>query len=252
MHGLGELLLTRLDPPELAEARTWYTKAAEAGNTNAMVGLGALLADWLDPPELAEARTWLQKAAEAGNTNAMVGLGIFLTDRLDPPELAEARTWYEKAADTGNTSAEYNLGMLCATQGDADGASRAWHGVIEKDQENDLVIAAALALAAVSALQGELQAARQLLDLASKRGWTSAATYATALDPNEHARANACQRLRDLAGDTDALNFLGIAAYSDREYDDARSYWTRSNDLGDGVSPLLLRLTTPSSPNESR
>ena len=52
------LLADRLDPPELAEARTWWTKAAEAGHTDAQYNLGVLLADRLDPPELAEARTW--------------------------------------------------------------------------------------------------------------------------------------------------------------------------------------------------
>ncbi len=280
MLNLAYLLMNRVDPPELAEARTWYTKAADAGNTTAMFYLGNLLADqgdpelseahtwyikayagdtdamfnlayllasWVDPPELAEARTWYTKAADAGNTGAMFNLGILLAFQVDPPELAEARTWLTRAADAGHVSAEYHLGVLYGTQGDADRASRAWRGVIEKHQENDLVSAAALALAAVSALQGDLQAARQLLDLASESGCASAATYAGALDPDAVVRTNACQRLRDFAGDTDALNFLGIEAYSGREYDQAHGYWTRSKALGDGVSPLLLRLTAASS-----
>ena len=57
-----------LGPPELAEARIWYTKAAEAGHIDACVRLGLLLATRLDRPELAEARIWYTKAAEAGHT----------------------------------------------------------------------------------------------------------------------------------------------------------------------------------------
>ncbi len=192
-------------------------------------------------------RAELVKAAEAGDAIAMRNLGVLLADQLDPPELAEARTWYQKAAEAGDTSAVYYLGELYAAQGDADGASRAWHRVIKTHQENDLVIVAALNLAAISALRGDPQSALELFDLAYKRGSISAVTYAAAFDPNALVRADGRQRLRDLAGDTDALNFLGIAAYTDREYDEARSYWTRSNDLGDGVAPLLLHLTANSS-----
>ena len=111
---LGILLGVILDPPEMAEARTWLTRAAEAGNTGAQRNLGAMLATELDPPELAEARTWWTRAAEAGNTDAQRSLG-WLLERLDPPELAEARTWYTKAAEAGNTDAQNSLGMLLAT-----------------------------------------------------------------------------------------------------------------------------------------
>jgi hypothetical protein len=178
----------------------------------------------------------------------MNNLGILLADWLEPPELAGARRWLQKAAEAGHTGAVYNMGVLCAVQGDTDGAERAWHIVIEEHQENDLVAAAALALAAVSALQADLQSAGELLNLASDSGSMSASICAAALDPDPLVRADGRRRLDDLAGDTDVLNFLGIAAYTDREYDQARSYWTRSSDLGDAVSPLLLRLAAAPSP----
>ena len=56
MVNLGYLLANRVDPQELEEARQWYLKAADAGNTQAMNNLGYLLADQLDPQELEEAR----------------------------------------------------------------------------------------------------------------------------------------------------------------------------------------------------
>ena len=63
------LLATKLNPPQLAEARTWWAKAAAAGHTEAQANLGKLLA-MADPPELAEARTWWAKAAAAGRADA--------------------------------------------------------------------------------------------------------------------------------------------------------------------------------------
>jgi TPR repeat protein len=66
--------------------------------------LGFLLADQ-DPPQLDEARTWYERAAAAGDTGAMFHLGVLLADRLDPPQLDEARTWYERAAAAGHTGA---------------------------------------------------------------------------------------------------------------------------------------------------
>ena len=248
MLGLGLLLADRVDPPELDQARGWFQKAAEAGHTAGMLGLGYLLADRVDPPELDQARGWYQKAAEAGDTDAMFHLGVFLSGRVDPPEVEQARGWYQKAAEAGHTSAKYFMGALCAAQGDADGASRAWHKVIEEDQQDELVVAAALALAAVSALKADHPFARDLLELAGARGWTPAGTCTAAFDPNPLVRADARRRLQELADDTDALNFLGIASYIDGEYDETRSYWTRSSDLDDAVAPLLLHLTAEPQP----
>jgi TPR repeat protein len=70
-------VLATLDPPEVAEARAWLTRAAEAGSTRAKYDLGVLLATRLDPPELAMARTWLAKAAEAGHAGARDALARY-------------------------------------------------------------------------------------------------------------------------------------------------------------------------------
>ena len=59
--------MTDFDPPELDEARDWFRKAADGGNTDAMF---MLMAGVDDPPLVAEAREWWQKAAAAGHSNA--------------------------------------------------------------------------------------------------------------------------------------------------------------------------------------
>jgi tetratricopeptide (TPR) repeat protein len=125
----------------------------------------------------------------------MFALGVLLADRVDPPELEQARGWYRKAAEAGNTSAMHYMGDLYAAQGDADGASRAWRRVIEEDQQDDLVVAATLALAAVSALKADYQSARELFEIAGARGWTSAGTCTAAFDPNPLIRADAYMTL---------------------------------------------------------
>ena len=43
--------------PDLAEARIWWTRAAERGDTGAQFKLG-VVAYGPDPPDLAEAQTW--------------------------------------------------------------------------------------------------------------------------------------------------------------------------------------------------
>jgi TPR repeat protein len=111
---LGVLLTQWLDPPDLEEARLWYTKAAGAGDILAQYGLGRLLATELDSPELAEARIWWTQAAEAGHTESQYGLARLLAELLDSAELVQARTWYTRAADAGHIEAQFDLGALLA------------------------------------------------------------------------------------------------------------------------------------------
>ena len=122
------LLADLLDPPDLAEARGWWTRAAEAGHTDAQYSLGRLLADLLDPPDLAGARGWWTRAAEAGHTDAQYSLGRLLADLLDPPDLAGARGWWTRAAEAGHTDAQYSLGRLLADLLDPPdlAGARAW------------------------------------------------------------------------------------------------------------------------------
>ena len=57
-----------------------------------------------------------QRAANAGNTVAMVNLGSLLANRINPPDLDGARNWYQRAADVGHTEAMHNLGILAGVR----------------------------------------------------------------------------------------------------------------------------------------
>ena len=204
---LGFLLANRLDPPELAEARAWWTKAAEAGYTIAQLALGVVLAKELDPPELAEARTWLTRAAEAGLTEAQNNLGRLLASQLDPPELAEARTWLTRAAEAGLTEAQNSLGVLLASQLDPP----------------------------------ELAEARTWLTRAAEAGDTEAQNnlgflLASQLDPPELAEARTWLTRAAEAGDTEAQNNLGMllaAGLDPPELAEARAWYTKAAKTGD-------------------
>lgn len=83
-------------------AITRYTKAANAGDTNATTNLGVLCTTRTRPTSPV-ARNWWQKAADAGDTSAMTNLGVLLRTRT-------RRTWPVpatggKAVDAGHTGA---------------------------------------------------------------------------------------------------------------------------------------------------
>jgi TPR repeat protein len=60
---------------DYAQALSWYTKAAEQGNTGAQLNLGGLYEHGLGTsPDPSQARTWYQKAAEQGDPTAKIAL----------------------------------------------------------------------------------------------------------------------------------------------------------------------------------
>jgi Flp pilus assembly protein TadD len=105
---------------ETSIARTWYERAANAGNPHAMNNFGVLLAQAGDTDA---ARTWFERAADAGNTDAMNSLGVLLAQAGDTDV---ARTWWTRSADAGNTGAMFNLGVLHLNAGDTETARTWW------------------------------------------------------------------------------------------------------------------------------
>ena len=96
-----------------AKAIEWYQEAAEAGDTTAMrfLGVSYKTGDGVDK-DPAKAIEWYQKAAEAGDTTAMVNLGVsYKTGDGVDKDPAKAIEWYQKAAEAGDTTAMVNLGV---------------------------------------------------------------------------------------------------------------------------------------------
>jgi len=95
---------------DLAQAITWYQKAAQAGNTDAMLSLGFIYEKKLDNTTAME---WYQQAAQTGSADAMFILGaIYQEGKLVAKDLTQAITWYQKAAQAGNKQAEIEIKRL--------------------------------------------------------------------------------------------------------------------------------------------
>ncbi|UGT55002.1 caspase, EACC1-associated type [Nocardia asteroides] len=135
MIELGDLLKQR---GELVGAETWYRRAADDGNSDAMVHLGDLLKNRGD---LVDAETLYRKAADIGNTRAMIRLGDMLENRLEKRicDLADAETWYRLAAGKGNTNAMIRLGDLLRKRSDVVDAENWYQKAADNGNANATV-----------------------------------------------------------------------------------------------------------------
>ncbi|TVT22629.1 tetratricopeptide repeat protein, partial [Amycolatopsis rhizosphaerae] len=92
---------------DLDAAESWFTRAAESGDSAvAEFGLAVLL-EQRGRPE--EAEPWYRRAAARGLPEAMLNLGTLLQDR---GEAQKAEHWYQRALAAGHLAAEVNLGAL--------------------------------------------------------------------------------------------------------------------------------------------
>lgn len=101
-------------PLDLARAREWYEKAAEAGHAWAQFALGNIheKAEGTPRNHLA-ARKWYLAAAHQHVAEAQMHLARMLqAGRGGPTDLAEAAMWYERAANGGHELAATNLALM--------------------------------------------------------------------------------------------------------------------------------------------
>lgn len=100
----------------LQKAMEWYTKAAEAGSTQAMNNMAALYDQGVfRGPEPEKATEWYKKAADAGNTEAMVALAnrmrLGVGAQANPKETLAL---YQKAIADHSARGVFCLGMSYA------------------------------------------------------------------------------------------------------------------------------------------
>jgi hypothetical protein len=221
----------RHDPPPIPD-RTWSAALADASDAMSTWSVGTTA---YDAGNTAITLSAMRTLAAAGETDAMNNLGVLFAGE-DP---AAARTWYEQAANAGDTDAMNNLGGLLAKlePPDLDGARHWWEQAANAGHTDAMTN-----LAPVLAIKGDLNGARVLLRKAADGGRPAAGDYASTLDDDLAVRKAALATLRGLEGDTDALNFLGVAAFRAGSQDEARASWMRSLSAGDVVAPLLIRI----------
>jgi TPR repeat protein len=115
MNSLGELSERGMGlPQDDRTARSWYKKAADLGDADAMGNLGALFENGRGGPrDLETARQWYVKGAALNGRRAMHNLAAMLEHgRGAAKNLAEAKLWYERAAALEYPPALNELGRL--------------------------------------------------------------------------------------------------------------------------------------------
>jgi hypothetical protein len=92
------------------EALKLFLAAATAGNSEAMFYLGLMYKSGQSVAvDKAEAHGWFQKAADSGETRAMIQLAFDANESWD---YRQARQWQERAVDAGNATGTIALGAM--------------------------------------------------------------------------------------------------------------------------------------------
>jgi TPR repeat protein len=110
LYELGRAYAANRQMPEAIAA---FRKAADKGNTSAMVELGVLIGTGTgiakDP---AEARKLFERAAAAGNPRGVTNLAAISSGGGAPADPAQARAMLTKAAEENSAEAEFQLGVM--------------------------------------------------------------------------------------------------------------------------------------------
>jgi hypothetical protein len=100
-------------------AMSWYEKAEEKGDIDAMIHIAQLYAgehhysDKESPfKDYDKAISWYRRAANMGSTYAITKLGrIYIDNKIVPINYSESFKWFSRGADLGDTQATYYLGL---------------------------------------------------------------------------------------------------------------------------------------------
>jgi len=119
---------------DAVQARNWFLKAADQGNSTAQFWLGEMFSTgWGIPEDKARAAIWYRKAAEQGLATAQFALGnMYENGRGAPLNHKEAVKWIQKAANQGLAPAK---SWIQAHPGDSETAAAS--GVDHDKQARD-------------------------------------------------------------------------------------------------------------------
>jgi TPR repeat protein len=99
---------------------------AKKGDSKAMLALASLYTTGGEiEPDADAARRWLTRAAEAGNGDAMIQLGIFALNggRGTPSDPTAAFKWFHRSAQAGNVTGMIDV-AVCYAKGTGTGVDR--------------------------------------------------------------------------------------------------------------------------------
>ena len=131
-------------PVDLAQAATWYQRAADLGHAPSQYRIanfhekGSGLERDLDA-----AKKWYQLAAEQGNASAMHNLAVLYATAGSVPDYDNAAAWFKRAAEVGVRDSQVNLAILYAR---GDGVERdleksyKWFAIAANDGDKDAAV----------------------------------------------------------------------------------------------------------------
>lgn len=113
-HEYGLYLMDEGDPGAASQAIDWLRLAAESGRTQAYSDYAEALGDWVHgPQDLAAARPWYARAAEAGDgIAAAIAATMFLNGEGGEPDAARGVQFMRMGAELGAPSAMGSYALL--------------------------------------------------------------------------------------------------------------------------------------------
>jgi TPR repeat protein len=183
------------------EANAAYERAADAGDTEAMIRVGWIYQNGRDVrQDYEKAKQYYRKAVDLGDAEALNYLGSLYENGLGVTrDYNQARSLYEKAADGGNANGLRNLGLLYALG----------RGVSQDYDRARSFFERAKLLYQEAADMGNAAAMTNL-------GWLYETGRGVGMD---YYKAKSLYEKAALAGDAQAMNNLG------QMYENARGTW---------------------------
>lgn len=124
-----------------------------------------------------KAKDFMERAAELGETEAMVALGQwYLSDALGTPDRSRAKAWFQKAADADNSDGDFELGMLAEAEGDYVEAASRYRRALDGKHDEGACGLARLMLEG-NGVKQDVPAAVEILELASSEYDSAEANY---------------------------------------------------------------------------
>ncbi len=198
------------------DAAGWFKRAAQDGNTDAMLALGELALAGQGGLSVSDALHWLTRAADENRTDAMIALAeMYRVGKGTTIDVKKARQWLVKAANNGDSFGAYELGNT----------------YLDKDPK------LALHWYEKAAAQGEPQAA-----------YAAAILYAENfnINPDAHKAAKLLKQAAQ-AGLPAAQADYGLVVYqgngTERSIDEAAKWFKKAAENGDSEGRFLYAFT---------
>ena len=210
---MGILYLNGVGVPKSVKfARHWLEKAAAHDDIHAKLLLSIMSSD---PEELEKTLEWMKSKVEQGNAEAADFLGdTYRKGELVSRNMEQARIWYEKGAELGSVYSQVKLGYILH------------YGIGVKQDKVQ-----AMKMYETAMAQGNTEAAIAL----GKMYYSG-----DGVPKDKQKGMEIMRRAADLTNNVDALFSMGMMTLENRDFVQAREWFTRAAEQGNVNSMIIL------------